>query len=275
MAIFYVDGDFVEDSKAVIPLDDMAVLRGYAVFDFYRTYGGKPFYQKEHIQRLQNSAALLHIHCRWTIRELKEIVDETLKRNSFEESNVRLLITGGDSSDSITPLDKSRLIVMVTQVTPYPEEWYRDGVKIITSDVTRYVPGAKSTNYIKAIVALRRAGETGAVESIYVNEEGQLLEGTTSNLFMVVEDELITPAEQILPGITRHVVLKLARDTVNPKTRAITRDDLNRCSEAFLTSSTKEIVPVVQIDDTVISERPGPVTAQMMELFQRYTQSWG
>ncbi len=274
MAIFYVDGEFVEDSMAAIPLTDMAVLRGYAVFDFLRTYNGRPFFLDEHIERLQNSASLLFIQCPWSRAIIKDVVHETLRKNGFKESNIRLLITGGDSSDSITPLEKPRLIIMVTPVTAHPKTWYSDGVKIITSDVTRYIPGAKSTNYIKAIVALKRASLGGAIESIYVNEDNQLLEGTTSNIFFVFDDQVVTPKEGILPGITRKAVVELAGEKLELSKRSITRTEMMRCDEAFLTSSTKEIVPVVQIDEISISVKPGPVTRQVMEFFQQYTESW-
>jgi branched-chain amino acid aminotransferase len=274
MAIFYVDGDYVDDSKAAIPLTDMAVLRGYAVFDFLRSYGGKAFHLDEHLLRLQNSAALLNIQCPWSLADLKRIVSETVKKNDFDEANVRLLITGGDSLDSITPLDKPRLVVMVTPVKPMPSEWYSDGVKIITADVTRYVPGAKSTNYVKAIMSLKGARESGAIESIYVNEFDQLLEGTTSNIFFVIDEELITTEKQILPGITRQVVLKLATGKIDINLRNITRKELNLCSEVFITSSNKEVVPVIEIDGISIGDKPGLLTRQVMGLFRQYTQSW-
>lgn len=273
MAIFYVDGEYVEDSMATIPLTDLAVLRGYAVFDFLRTYGGKPFCLEQHLQRLQNSASLLNIKCPWSLSFLEEIVNETLLRNDFSEANVRLIITGGKSLDSITPLGESRLIVMVSSVGLYPQEWYKDGAKIITSDVTRYIPGAKSTDYIKAIVALRAASESGAMESIYVNKDNQLLEGTTSNIFFVTDDQIVTPGEGILPGITRQVVITLAKERFNISQRSITREELADCSEAFLTSSNKEVVPIVQIDDVIISSKPGPVTLDVMDLFRQYTKS--
>ena len=274
MSIFYVDGEYVEEARAALPLTDMAILRGYAVFDFLRTYNGKPFHLEEHLTRLQNSAALLHIQCPWSLEYFKDIVKKLLVKNNFREANLRFLITGGDSIDSITPLDKPRLIIMATELKSFPEEWYTDGVRIITSNITRYVPGSKSTNYIKAIMALKNARNIGAIESIYVNEAGHLLEGTTSNFFIVVNGEIITPKEGVLPGITMEVVIKLAKGIFPLKKDVISRDMLNECSEAFITSSNKEVVPVVQVDDLIISNKPGPVTSKVIDLFGQYTQSW-
>jgi len=274
MAIYYVDGNYTEDSMAMLPLSDMAILRGYAVFDFLRTYNGKPFHLEDHLHRLQNSAAILHIPCPWKIDEIADIVHELIQRNNFEEANVRFIITGGDSTDSITPENNPRLLVMVTKLKSFPEEWYSQGVKVITTNVTRYKPGAKSTNYIKAIMALENACAQEAIESIYVNENNQLLEGTTSNFFVVVDGRIITPIKDILPGITRDVVIRLASQEYQIEQAPISQDLLDNCSEAFLTSSNKEVAPIIQIDRREISTAPGPITCRIMQMFRSYTASW-
>lgn len=274
MAIYYVDGKYVEDSEAALPLSDMAILRGYAVFDFLRTYNGRPFHLEEHLRRLQNSAHLLQLHFPWRLSDLTLIVEELLKKNGFPETNLRFIVTGGDSSDSITPENKTRLIVMASLLNSYPAEWYREGVKIITTEITRYQPDSKSTNYIKAILALKNARANGAVDSIYVNEKKEMLEGTTTNIFAVMGDRIITPDIGILPGITREVVIKLASREFHVEKTVLSRDELTKFSEAFLTSSNKEVLPITQIDDHKISTKPGPVTRKVMELFQEYTASW-
>lgn len=274
MAIFYVDGEYVEEAQAALPLTDMAILRGYAVFDFLRSYNGRPFHLEDHLRRLQNSAGLLHIACPWSTGELADIVQELLIQNGFTETNVRFIITGGDSSDSITPDDRPRLVIMATPLKTFPAEWYSDGVKIITSEVTRYRPESKSTNYIKAIMALRRGRSEGAVESVYVNEDNEVLEGTTSNLFVVDGEKVITPEQGILPGITRDVVIRLASKKFVVERASISRDRLSSYSEMFLTSSNKEVAPVVQVDDIRISDAPGPVTREVMRLFGEYTRNW-
>ncbi len=274
MAHFYVDGKYVEESQAALPLSDMAILRGYAVFDFLRTYNGKPFHLEEHIRRLANSANILHIDFTWQIEEITEIVHRLLETNGYDEANIRFIVTGGDSSDSITPENKPRLVVMVTPLKSFPSEWYSDGVKVITTEATRYRPGSKSTNYIKAIMALKDARSESAIESIYVNEKGELLEGTTSNFFVVIDDKIITPGEDILPGITRDVVLRLAAKNFPVEQAVVTREMIKNCSEAFLTSSNKEVAPVTRIDETIISATPGPITREVRRLFRDYTASW-
>ena len=111
MDIYYVDGKFVNEDEAFISAKDMSILRGYGVFDFLRTYSGKPFHLEDHIIRLENSAALVGVHIPCPRDEIADIVMQTLSRNNHEESNIRLVVTGGVSPDSVTPQDTSKLIV--------------------------------------------------------------------------------------------------------------------------------------------------------------------
>lgn len=276
MGVFYIDGKYVNEDEAVLPVDDLAVLRGYGVFDFMRTYGGRPFRLDDHIRRLQNSAALIQLSCPWSLEEIRAIVEQTMERNGYEESNVRLLVTGGESGDSITPGDRPRLLVMVTPVKAFPGEWYREGVKVVTSDITRYIPGAKSIDYIRAILALNNARQQDAVESIYVDSHEVVLEGTTSNIFVVADGRVLTPPEDILPGVTRQAVLEIIEDEFSPELETITRQTLYGAEEVFLTSSNKEVLPVVRVDDRTIGNgQPGSATRRIMELFRNHTDQYG
>lgn len=276
MGIFYIDGTFVDENEAVLPVTDLAILRGYAVFDFLRTYNGHPFHLEAHLQRLRNSAALIGLRCPWSLEELSDIVGKTLVQNDYPESNIRLLITGGDSEDSISPGQSPRLLVMVRPVIAHPDIWYEEGIKIITARLNRYIHGAKSTDYIRAIVTLKDAEAAGAIESVYVNKDDHVLEGTTSNLFIVRDHTVISPSEDILPGITRDVLIDILKPDFPVELQPVTRQELLDSDEAFITSSTKEVVPVVQVDDQNIADRiPGPVTRKVMELFKNYIDNYG
>ncbi|MGA7277367.1 MAG: aminotransferase class IV [Desulfocapsaceae bacterium] len=275
MAIYYVDGDFVEEQAAKLPLSDLIILRGYGVFDFLRTYGGRPFHLEDHIKRLQNSARLIGLACPWSSSEIIDITLQTIARNDYPEANIRLLITGGDSEDSISPGQQPRLVVTVGPVKRFPEQWYRDGVKIITARLNRYIPGAKSIDYIRAIVTLNDARAVGAVESVYVDIDDHVLEGTTSNLFAVIGGRLVTPAEDILPGITRDVILELVKEDFQVELRNLARAELLQAEEIFLASSNKEVLPVSQVDDQPLAPVPGPVTGRVLELFRAYTDGYG
>jgi len=276
MNIFYVDGQFVEENEARLPVTDLAVLRGYGIFDFLRTYNGIPFHLNDHLLRLERSARLIGLPLPHSASAIAEIVRETLARNSYPESNIRIVVTGGASQDGISPGNSQRLLVMISPVKPMPDDWYTKGAAIITCHVERFMPGAKSINYIPAILCQNEARSRGAVEAVYVDRDGYLLEGTTSNLFVVRGDTLITPpCDRVLPGITRQVVLELAKKEFAVLERRVHVDELRLLDEAFLASSVKEVVPVVTVDAVSIGNgRPGGTTVRIMELFREYTAAY-
>jgi branched-chain amino acid aminotransferase len=190
---------------------------------------------------------------------------ETLGRNDLEEANIRIIVTGGSSPDFITPQGKPRLLVLVTPLPKLPAEWYEDGAKVVTLRAERRIPGAKSIDYLSAAMALRQGKDRGAVEAIYIDRNDHALEGTTSNLFAVIDGRLVTPGSGILSGITRKVVLDLATAIVPIDICDLTRDELLRAQEVFITGTNKGLVPVVQIDETIIGDgRPGRVTRSIM-----------
>jgi branched-chain amino acid aminotransferase len=162
--VYYVDGRFVPESEAVFPINDLGLLRGYGCFDFMRTYNGKVIFIADHVRRLFRSAHQIGLELPWSETELVQLVRETLKRNPPVESNVRILVTGGPSPDFITPQGKPRIAVLVAPLTQYPPAWYSEGAKVITVSHSRAVPGAKSIDYIRAIMVLaeaRRIGDRG------------------------------------------------------------------------------------------------------------------
>ena len=276
MNIYYVDGQFVEEQEAKIPVDDLSVLRGFGIFDFLRTYNGVPFHLEDHLLRLQRSARFIGLQLPKSAAALTEIVHETLARNEHKESNIRIVVTGGISADGITPGHAPRLLVLVSPVTPMPQKWYNDGAKIVTCHAERFMPGAKSINYIPAILCQAAARDQQAIEAVYVDRNGFLLEATTSNLFVRRGDTLITPpCERILPGITRQVVLDMARQHFEVVERPVHQDEIRLFDEAFLTSSVKEVVPIVTIDSVSVGDgKPGPYTLALMKMFKAYTAAY-
>ncbi len=266
MDIYYVDGKFVPADEAFIPVNDMAVLRGYGVFDLLRTYGGKPFFLEAHINRLYKSAQKIGMAIPWSKAQVTDIILETLAKNSHPESNIRIVVTGGSSPDFSTPKGQPRLLVLVSAVSQLPEQWYTHGVKIITVRVDRPLAGTKSIDYISATIAMKKAGEQGSVEAIYMDRDDFVQEGTTSNLFAFFGNRLTTPGRGILAGITREVTLDLAKGLFDIDIRDIRRAELLTADEIFITGTNKGMVPVVQVDATTIGDgRPGPRTRQMIQ----------
>lgn len=272
--ICYLNGNYVALDQACLPLNDLGIVRGYGVFDFLRTYNRVPFKLQEHVQRLQNSANLIGLSLPWSTEEIAAIAKNTLERNHFPEANIRIVVTGGYSADFITPSGQPSLMVIITPVSQYPKNYYEQGIKVITVQTERFLPKSKSLSYISAISALQQAKLNQAVEALYVNQQGQVLEGTTTNFFVFRGSQLITPKKNILKGITRDVVLELAKNQFEIVEQPIDYSDLSDFDEAFITSSTKEIMPVVQIDEFQISPgKPGKKTQLLMDLFHKYTQS--
>lgn len=274
MYIYYVDGEFVPADQAMIPVDDLALVRGIGVFDLLRTYQGSPCFLKEHVNRLLASARSIDLELPWNHGEICRVALETLSRNHLEEANIRIIITGGSSDDFMSPVGKPRLIVLVTPLPGMPEEWYRGGIKVITRKVRRVNPGAKSINYLPAAMALRHAQAKGAVEVLYLDDDDHVLEGTTSNVFAVFDGRLVTPERGILSGITRKVVLEIAAEHFSIERRDLPIQELLKSQEIFITGTNKGLVPVVDVDGTRIGDgRPGPVTGRITPLFEARLKS--
>jgi len=277
MDIYYIDGQYVDEDKGVLSVKDLIVLRGFGVFDFLITYNKRPFHLKEHVQRLETSAKKIGLKLKHTNDEICGIVEETIRRNPHhDESNIRIVYTGGISSDGVTPEGNGYLVVMVSPKHQLPDGWYSDGAKLVTAEIERFIPGAKSTNYLTAVWALERAKAMDAIESIYVDRNNRLLEGTTTNFFCFKENKLITPKLDILPGITRSVLVEIVKGHFDLDIREIQKDELPSMEEVFISASNKEIVPIVKVDNIVIGDgRPGTRTQKVMQLFKDYTIAYG
>jgi len=277
MDIYYLDGKFVTEDNAMISARDLIVLRGFGVFDFLITYNKRPFHLKDHVQRLENSAAEIGLTLTHTGAEICDIVEETVRRNTHHnESNIRIVYTGGVSSDGLIPEGNGKLMVMVTPKRKLPGSWYTQGAKIITLDIERFMPGAKSTNYLTAVWAVREARRQEAIEAVYVDRNQRILEGTTTNFYFFEHNKLVTTHSDILPGITRSVILDLMKDHFEIELRDIAKDEIKSMKEVFISASNKEVVPVIRINDTVIGDgKPGPGTRKVMQIFRAYTTAYG
>jgi branched-chain amino acid aminotransferase len=275
--IYFNDGRYVPEDECLISVNDLVVLRGYGVFDFLVTYNGCPFHLEEHVMRLENSARHVRLKLNYSLDEIMEIVAQTVRRNPHhQESMIRIIHTGGISANGVTPEGNGILLVMVSPKNHWPAEWYRDGAKVVTNRIERVLPDAKSTNYLSAVYAMEAAHAQGAIESIYVDRNQRVLEGTTSNIFFFKNGRLITGDQDILPGVTRKVVLELLQDRFELDLRDVQMEEIKAMDEVFITSSTKEVVPIVQVDRaTVGSGRPGPLTRKVMEIFHGYTAQYG
>lgn len=267
-AWWFIHGNWVHPHEAMISVNDVAVLRGYSAFESLRTYERKPFHLEEHLTRLFRSAEIIELEIPYTREYIAGKIKEIIERNSYTHASIRILVTGGESEDGVLPSGEPVLAIFSTPLGERDMERFIRGVKLITSHLQRVSPGAKTANYIAAIRSLKEATRQQASDALFVNEQDHVLEATRSNFFVFRGDTLITPREGVLIGITRNVVLDLARERFAIEERPILLDELAEVDEAFITSSSKEITPVVQIDDIVIgSGKPG---ARTYELEQRF-----
>lgn len=272
--ICYVNGAFIPLSQAVLPLGDLGLVRGYGVFDYGCTYSGVPFRLHDHVLRLEHSARAIRLDFPWQTNEVEALVHETLARNTWaDHAGYKLILTGGATSDGFTPAHKPSLAVTIAPIKPYPTELLEAGAKLVSFETVREFPTVKTLNYINAIVAMDEAHKQGAVEALYRTPNGGVTECTRSNFFLFKDGQLITARENVLAGVTRQVVLELAEDLCPIVYRDIRYAELVTADEAFITSTTKEIMPIRQVDDIVIgSGAPGPHTRRLMELFRSYAR---
>jgi branched-chain amino acid aminotransferase len=269
--VCFING--VQVQQAALPLTDIGVLRGYGVFDFTRTYQGKPWHLEDHIARLFHSATAIDITPPWSLDAVIKMVHDALRQTTHAECFIRLLLTAGDGLNAIVPGDTPRLVVMLTAATAPPNPESDNGLKVITVNQPRYLPGVKSLNYIPAVRALKQARAAGADDALYINDARYIDEATTANLFIVKQGSLYTPPlDNALKGITRDVVRGIANDIYPVKVQPLHYDDLLEADEVFITSSSRQIMPVVVVDSCIIHDgKPGTITRDLMRRFDALT----
>jgi len=267
-AWWYVGEKWVHPHEATLSINDIAVLRGYSVFESLRTYDWHPFHLDEHLLRLYRSAVLIEMEIPWSSEQIANVMREVIARNAYRHATIRLLITGGESEDGILPSGKPTLAVLITPLGERDMGRFARGYKLITTSLQRVSPEAKTANYVAAVRALKDAARRNADDALFVNEQGHVLEATRSNFFIFRGDTLVTPREGILIGVTRNVVLELAQGRFAIEERPILLEELPLAEEAFVTSSSREITPVVQIDDLTIGDgKPGLRTFELEQRF--------
>jgi branched-chain amino acid aminotransferase len=276
----YMNDKLVDASEATVSVFDHGLLYGDGIFEGIRLYDGCVFKLDEHLERLEYSAKAIMLKLAWTRQEISDALCETCRANGLKNGYIRLVVTRGVGSLglSIKTCDQPQLIIIADTIQLYPQEFYDNGLKIITVPTRRCNPSAlppavKSLNYLNNILAKIEAQHLGYHEAIMLNDQGYIAECTGDNIFIVHKGELITPAASsgALKGITRDTALAIADELGIPWREAnMTRYDVWVAEEVFLTGTAAEIVPIVEIDARVIGNgKPGPVTAKFLESFKR------
>ncbi len=270
----YFAGKILPLKQARLPLTDVAVLRGYAVFDFLKTVNGKPFLWREHWQRFVKSARALNLRIPMGESEVLEIITKLFSKNKLRDGSIRLLLTGGVASDGMS-IGTPALAIIVEGLHSYPPAIFRAGAKVITHEYLRTIPGAKTTNYISALRLQAEKQKRNALEILFTHR-GLVMECSTSNFFLIKRGKIITPVDDILFGTTRGLVIKLSRTGgFVLRERAIKIAELRTADEAFLTATNKDIIPIVSVDNFKIGEgKVGPITRQLMAKLGDYKANY-
>jgi branched-chain amino acid aminotransferase len=276
-----VNGEIVPLEKARVPVLDNGFLFGDSVYEVLRTYRGRPFESGRHFRRMRASAERLGISVPLSNDALLDRVRALLERAGDLESYIRIVVTRGvgTSSYDFDAVEGPTVVMIQKELRPPTPRHYTHGIHVSAVDVRRnharsLDPAIKSSNLLNNILALREAHRRGAEEPVLLNHEGQVAEGASTNVFVVRDGTLVTPPlwAGILGGITREVVLELAATHQIPaREDALELRALFDADEAFLSSTTREVMPIRQVDDQVIGDgHPGPVTRQLMDAFRAY-----
>ncbi len=253
LPVCFFGNEFTATENGKIPCSDLGVLRGYGIFDYFRTYGRKPFSLDDYLARFANSAKLLRLDLPLSHSELSTCVKELISRNIVAATSYngeiacRLVLTGGDSADSIRLTGESNFFIMAETVPDNAAEIARKGMAVITHNYQRYLPEVKSTNYLTSIHLQPQLDAAGAAEVIYTLNNS-VFEGSRSNIFLFSKETLVTPKDGILLGNTRKALLSLARGEFEIEERPVSYEELRTAEEVFISASGRLINGVTAID---------------------------
>jgi D-alanine transaminase/branched-chain amino acid aminotransferase len=247
----YINKQFVAIEKAGVSVTDLLVQRGYGIFDYLRVADNKPLFLEDHLERFYNSANIMRLQVKETKEEILAKVYELIKMNNLAYSGIRLIIGGGDSADGYTIFEPSLMIVQQPIPTP-PDTMNLAGIKLVTKDYQRQLARVKTTDYLMAIHLQPWMKEQGADDILYYSN-GIVRECPRSNFFMIKNGTIITATNNMLLGITRKNIIKIANENNIPvEERDFTLEELKTADEAFISSSTKRVTAVKQIDDYIL-----------------------
>lgn len=279
----WLNGKLVDREDAKITVFDHGLLYGDGVFEGIRVYNSRVFELDAHIKRLYESAKAIRLTIAPSQSELAGAVEETVKANDIAEGYVRLLVTRGAGDLGLDPFicESSCIIIIADNIQLYPENLYKEGMKVISATTVRNhplatPPQAKTMNYLNNILAKIEALDNDVPEAIMYNHEGYVAEASGDNVLIVKDSIIYTPPAEAgaLPGITRSIVIKLAKEeNIQVVEKNLTRFDLYVCDEFFLTGTAAEVIGIVEVDGRMIGDgKPGPITSLLRKKFFEYTR---
>ncbi len=284
--IIWLDGELVDKVDAKISVFDHGLLYGDGIFEGIRFYNGRVFRLEEHIERLFLSARAILLKMTWTEQEVCDIVRDTIRANKLSDGYVRLVVTRGSGGLGLNPYlcEKPSMFCIAASIQLYPEEFYANGLELITCSTRRpshatLSPQVKSLNYLNNIMAKVECIKAGVMEGLMLNEEGTVAECTGDTVFIVKNGTIITPkiSDGALDGITRSVIFDLCEKLdITIVEDTITRYDVYTSDECFLTGTAAEVIPVVKVDDRPIGDgTPGELFRVLLAAFREEAVTTG
>lgn len=282
----YMNGEMVEKEKAVVSVYDHGFLYGDGVFEGIRSYGGNVFCLEEHLVRLYESAKSILLMIPMSMDEMEQAVLQTLQTNEYADAYIRLIVSRGKGNLGLDPsgCEKPSVIIIAEQLKLFPQEFYDNGLHVVSVATRRNVPDAldpriKSLNYLNSVLVKMEAAQAGVLEALVLNQQGYVCEGSGDNVFIVKKGKVITPPAYVgaLEGITRNSVMELCGQLGIPcEEQPFTRHDVYVADEVFLTGTAAEVIPVVKVDSREIGHgKPGELTKQLIEEFRKLTLEKG
>lgn len=264
----WVNDSFVPTDNALVNITDLAVQRGYGIFDFFKTIDGKPVFLEDHLDRFFRSAVLMRLGVKQSRDEIRNKIDQLIEKNALSDSGIKIILTGGFSPDGFN-ITEPNLIISQSEFQ-IPRTMSEKGVGVITHEYQRQFSNAKTLDYLQAIWLQPVLKEKNADDVLY-HSKGLIRECPRANFFIVTRDnKVLTPESDMLKGVSRKYIMEISAGMFETEARDVSLEELRNAKEAFITSTTKNILPVVQVDGrTVGNGSPGEVTRALANEYNR------
>lgn len=264
-----LNGDFVEYDKAVVPISDLAIQRGYGIFDFFRIEGGAFLFSEYYLDRFYKSMKRSGFDFPYYREDVHNMVVSLVKKNESPNSYIKLIVTGGNSPDGFNTGEKPNFMIINHEMKIWDNELFSKGANLISDEYMRPFPVVKSTNYFNAVRLTPKMKKYNAVDVLY-HFNNKVYETSRANVFVVKKDKIYTPKKEILEGITRKRFIKAVKSKFELEYKTFSLKKLLKADEVFITSTTKDVMPIVKIDKHNIGKgSTGKVCRKLIKLFNR------
>jgi branched-chain amino acid aminotransferase len=274
MMFCFLNGRIIPQHEATLQISDLALLRGFGIFDYLQQKNGIPIFIEDYFNRFYHSASLMGLEIPMDREALAQDVFALIAKNQMPHSGLRFILTGGYSPDSFTPT-KPNFFILEQPLQIPDNQLFEKGIKLMTHHHTREVSEVKSINYMVPILLQERWKAENAYDVLYVDDVF-VTESSRSNFFIVSKDDiLITADRNALKGITRKKVIDLAMEIMGVEIRDVKKSEIYEAKETFITSSTKGVLPVVLIDEHVVGDgKVGEWSKQLIQKFNNLQEDY-